>query len=247
MDVTLKFIATSPSCLKDESLRPYPAAKHIPKWYKDADVFTVKMSKEELIKYKEQGNRTPVGFKSCVPFLDAMTLGYVFPLPCDIEIVSTDNGCSIIVKEEEFKLYLQTRYKMEGFHVPEGYYENHFHWETIWVIEAPPGWSVLVTQPINRFELPYYTPSGVIDSDATTISGAMPFFVKKGYNGIVKKGTPFIQVIPIQRHNWYSDFELPIVEEQEKGRALNSMTYRPKEFPFYGAYKKLKWVKKNYN
>lgn len=247
MDVTVKFIANHPACLTDESLRPYPAVKHIPEWYREADLFTHKMTKEELIKFKEAGNQPPIGFKSCVPFLDAMTLGYVFPLPCDIEIISTDKGCTIIALDEQFKPNLQTRDKMKSFHVPEGYYEEHFHWETIWGIEAPAGWSTLVIQPINRFELPYYTPGGVIDSDVTTISGRMPFFVRRGFNGVIAKGTPFIQVIPFQRLNWYSEFDIPPVEEQYKRRVLNSLTYRPSEFPFYGAYKKLKWVKKNYN
>lgn len=247
MDVTIKFIADQEVCLTDDSSKPIPASSLIPDWYRDADFFTHKVKNEDLIKYHEKGYSIPIGFKSCIPFFDAMTSGYLFPLPCDIEIISTKKGCTIIVSDDSYKPYLQIREKMSGFHVPEGYWENHFHWQTVWGMEAPPGWSLLVTQPMNRFELPYYTPSGIIDSDVATISGRMPFFVKKGYSGVVPKGTPFIQVIPIQRVNWYSEFEMLTPHQQHVRRTMNNTTYRTKDFPFYGAYKKLKWVKKNYN
>lgn len=247
MDVTLKFTSYADQCLTDESLAPIPAIRAIPNWYKEAKVLQKGVTKENLKDYQRAGLQTPVTFKACVPFADAMTSGYLFTLPCDIEIVSTDKGCTVIVLDDSFKQFVEMRHPMDGFHHPEGYYESHFHWHTIWGVEAPYGWSVLFTQPLNRYELPFLTTSGIVDSDMSHISGRIPFFVKKGYNGVLPKGTPFMQLIPIQRADWRSEIELLPRDQQLIKSAVSQEVYRPKEFPFYGAYKKLKWARKSYN
>jgi hypothetical protein len=246
MELTLRFIGADPKCALNEDLRPTTALSALPEWYKKARLMPKGITKDQLIKGAEAGARPPITFKSCVPFFDAMTCGYVFTLPCDIEIISTDNGCTVRVTDPAFTGFIGIREPMEGFHHPEGYYKEHFHWQTMWGVDAPTGWSVMFVPPLNRYDLPFLSTSGIIDSDASNIVGRMPFFVKKGYNGIVPKGTPFIQLIPIQRANWASEFDIKNDQElQELSRAGEK--YRPKEFPFYGAYKKLKWVKKNYN
>ena len=248
MEFTLKFEAASELCLSDESLKPITAKSGIPTWYKKAKVLPDGVTKEHILDaYTKTGINTPVTFKGCVPFADAMMSGYLFTLPCDIEIISTDKGCTVIVLDQAFKQFIDIRTPMPGFHHPEGYYEHHFHWHTLWNVEAPNGWSVLFTQPLNRYDLPFLSTSGIIDSDMSHVSGRMPFFVKKGYNGVVPKGTPFIQLIPIQRANWNTEIELPPVDQMVLKNMIAARDYRPKEWPFYGAYKKLKWVKKNYN
>jgi hypothetical protein len=247
MDVTLKFIANAEQCLTDESLRPVPAQNVLPEWYRKAKVLAEGVTKDNLVEYKRVGLDTPVTFKSCMPFADAMTSGYLFTLPCDIEIISTNNGCTIVVSDESLKQFVDIRPPMSGFHHPEGYYESHFHWHTMWGVEAPYGWSVMFTQPLNRYDLPFLTTSGIVDSDMSHVSGRIPFFVKKGYNGVLPKGTPFIQLIPIQRANWKSEIDLVPRDQQLIKSSISQSVYRPKEFPFYGAYKKLKWARKNYN
>lgn len=246
MEVTLKFLSFAEQCLTDNSLVPIAASANLPEWYQKAKVLEKGITKENLVDYKRIGLQAPVGFKACIPFADAMTAGYLFTLPCDIEIISTDTGCTVVVLEEAFKQFVDLRPPMPGFHHPEGYWESHFHWHTLWGVEAPHGWSVLFTQPLNRYDLPFLTTSGIIDSDMSHVSGRMPFFVKKGYNGILVKGTPFLQLIPIQRLNWKSEINLIPKEEQMLKSALSQKEYRPEKFPFYGAYKKLKWFKKFY-
>lgn len=246
MEVTIKFTAFAEQCLTDEALRPIPASRTLPEWYREAKVLEKGITKDNLIDYKRTGLQTPVTFKSCVPFADAMTSGYLFTLPCDIEIISTDNGCTVIVSDHSFKQFVDIRSPMSGFHHPEGYYESHFHWHTLWGVEAPYGWSVLFTQPLNRYDLPFLTTSGIVDSDMSHISGRIPFFVKKGYNGVLTKGTPFMQLIPIQRADWKSEIDLLPRDQQLIKTAVSQDVYRPKEFPFYGAYKKLKWARKSY-
>ena len=45
---------------------------------------------------------------------------------------------------------------------------------------------------------------GVIDTDTYPSDGFLSFFVPKNFKGIIKQGTPFIQVIPIKREKFVS-------------------------------------------
>ena len=53
--------------------------------------------------------------------------------------------------------------------------------------------------PINRFDLPFLSISGFIDCNyGFSLAGNMPFFIKKGFEGVIPAGTPYMQIIPIK-------------------------------------------------
>jgi hypothetical protein len=54
-------------------------------------------------------------------------------------------------------------------------------------------------------ELPFTTMSGVVDTDDYELPVNLPFLIKEGFMGIVPKGTPVAQVIPIKREAWTSE------------------------------------------
>jgi hypothetical protein len=88
--------------------------------------------------------------------------------------------------------------------VPDGYEKNVFKWSGFWGIEAPKGYSLLFMHPLGRFDLPFYSFHGIVDGDKHFPPMHIPFFLKNGFDGIIKKGTPYAQVIPIKRESWIS-------------------------------------------
>jgi len=77
-----------------------------------------------------------------------------------------------------------------------------------WTIEAPPGYSLLFTHPLNRTDLPFTTLTGLVDSD--TFRDSPIHFPARwhdaGFNGVLPKGTPVAQCLPVKREIWNADF-----------------------------------------
>jgi hypothetical protein len=122
---------------------------------------------------------------------------------------------------------------------PIGYERNPYKFENKWVMETPPGYSCLITHPLNRFDLPFFTMSGIVDTDQYNFLPVnLPFFLKEGFEGIIPKGTPIAQVIPFKREPWHSEKEdlNPLTKYQINN--LKSVVQR--------SYKNRFWSKKTY-
>ena len=242
MTNTIVFTSNKPWITAEDSSLPGPIIKTIPEWYRKADRF----AKKENGEYWEDPN---VGgkiatWKACPAIFDIMGTGYTLKTPCDIEFVQrSTNTMAITIADEKYKDFCTPRQKMPQFEHPKGYYENHFAWFSEWAIETPPGYSVLYSHPFNRYELPFLTTSGIIDNDKVHLPGSMPFFLVKGFEGVIPAGTPYAQLIPFKRDNWESEIiiENPskIVEKNNK----NSMKYRK---PDGGIYKNQVWEPRRY-
>jgi hypothetical protein len=97
-----------------------------------------------------------------------------------------------------------------------------------------------MTHPLNRFDLPFTTTSGIVDSDKFFAPGNVPFFIKEGFSGIIPEGTPFLQLIPIKRATW------KMVENNKGLSDMNTIQgnwVRQKGFE----YKKIMWDRKKYD
>jgi hypothetical protein len=132
---------------------------------------------------------------------------------------------------------------MPQFHHPEGYYVNHFAWAPDWAVETPKGYSVLYSQPFNRFELPFLTTSGIIDNDSVNLPGSMPFFLIKGFSGVIPAGTPYVQMIPFKREDWVSEIVIENPNKINEKNIKNSAMYR---VPDGGVYKNEVWQPRKY-
>jgi hypothetical protein len=86
--------------------------------------------------------------------------------------------------------------------VPAGCQPNKMTWSLPVGWKTPRGWSTLVTHPINRFDLPFETIGGIVDSDRYGSGGNLPFYLKKDWQGILEAGTPIAQIIPFKRESW---------------------------------------------
>ncbi len=219
--------------------KPKSARYCNPQWYKDTPAFGTKPMSFDM--NTGAVNHT---IKMCLPFSDALDLGYIQETWQDIMILSETNGSDINLNftfptQPEI---ISISQKRGTYPIPDEFYQFDMFWHPVWVPEVPKGYSVLLTHPLNRLDLPFFTLSGVIDSDKyteNTQNAKLPVFLKKGFSGLIPKGTPMYQVIPFKRDNWASsqnDFD-------EIRNLKKSMLVHQK---FWGGYKKNFWSKKEF-
>jgi hypothetical protein len=172
---------------------PKPASKFIPQWWKD-----------QSLKRDENDPRyfDNFSFKACVPFLDSLTTGYMMYTQQDIYVNYID-GLPFVEWGQEPEP-LVSRDDKQNLPVPAGHSSVHFAWNFLCGIELPKGYSVLVTHPLNRFDLPFTTVSGIIDQGVPW-SGSFTFWLKEGFLGLIPQGTPIAQIIPFKRDDWKSE------------------------------------------
>jgi hypothetical protein len=225
-----KFVETS-------IISPKPARNYIPEWYKETPAFRDGKLVDGAV------DKT---IKMCSPFADAFGFGYIQETWQDIKITLEKIDQYATEFSFEFKEtpnIMNTRGKMKNsFSIPDGFHDMELVWHPVWVPELPEGYSALITHPLNRVDLPFYTLSGVIEHDTYTsaLEGSnLPFLIKKDFSGTIPKGTPMYQIIPFKRDDW----ESKIKEYDENAQFESNKKIR--SYPF-GGYKKLNWKKKNF-
>jgi hypothetical protein len=217
---------------------PKPAKNYLPKWYKEMPLFQ-----------KSSSGRDSQSALSCMPFMDSFTSGYIYELACDINIKY--NGKDEATGEDLLSYTwagdirpVSTRREDFGtsnlFPNFDGYYNMEIHWNSLWEPETPNGYSTMYHHPNNRFDLPFHTMTGIVDTDSWPVPGPVPFLLKKGFEGVIPAGTPIIQTTFIKRDNWESSTDKFNPEEYLK------RTYKVKR-KFIGGYKKAYWSRKNYS
>lgn len=246
MNNKIRFVANRPWLDKDSFGAPTTILKTIPDWYRKADRFA-KNQRGDFVIGPDKG-KIPT-WKACPAVFDVMGTGYAYVTPYDIEFFINDQGkidAKILNNPNSGSFYptlVTTRPPMPQFHHPEGYYKDHFAWFPEWAIETPEGYSALYVHPLNRYELPFFTVSGIIDNDNVNLPGSMPFFVKEGFVGIIEAGTPFAQIIPFKREDWESEIVIESKYDLAKKNAINSQRFRK---PNGGVYKNEVWSQRKY-
>jgi hypothetical protein len=239
----IKFVANRPWLTEESSSAPGSTIKAIPEWYRKADRFAVNPMTNEHWKSPADGGKIPT-WKACPAIFDIMGTGYVYKTPCDIEFYEEAGQIKVRILDQQSSDFIQIRPPMPQFVPPMGYHESHFAWWSDWAVEVPEGYSVLYTQPFNRFDLPFLTTSGIIDNDKVHLPGTMPFFVVKGFTGLIPAGTPYAQMLPFKRENWESETISNIpYEEMALKNQKNSEKYR---VPDGGVYQKEVWTRRTY-
>jgi Family of unknown function (DUF6065) len=137
--------------------------------------------------------------KRCVPFLDAISIGWIIPLAATVRLEISDNGREVIAGWEFDREMVSNHGAYQAAGNP---YEPRpmmkFH--NPWTIRTPNGWSCLFVPPLNRSNPTFECLAGIVDTDTYTSLIHFPFFAT-GEDGIyvVEKGTPLVQVIPFRR------------------------------------------------
>jgi hypothetical protein len=215
-------------------LNPQPAKKTVPQWFSESSRYWFPENKDHL------------SFKACPALVDAFLTGYILKTPCDIYMSRSKdnlgNEYTVPMSQRGYEDFCGVRPDMSGFPKPLGT-DKHFHWFPNWMPGLEPGYSALYVHPLNRFDLPFVTVSGIIDNDKMNTPGLMPFFLKEGFEGFIPKGTPFVQIIPFKREDWESEEQMYTISE-----IYERHNYQAKKFrvPEGGAYKKKVWSRKRY-
>jgi len=179
--------------------------------------------------------------KQCPPFVDAMSHGFVLPLPCDV-VVEPGMRFSWDWPLPELGVEGHPRAPL-SFHVPEQLEgsplargaQSALKFNSFWTIELEPGWSLLAMHPVNRDDLPFRLATGLVDADRFNEVGINfpAVWLDPRWSGVLAKGTPVAQCCPVPR-------EAPelVVEAMSGDRAAGYESLAGKIMAGPGVYRK---------
>ncbi len=169
---------------------PVPAKAYLPEWFRKLPAV------DEAVTGL---NNTGLTVKRCMPFLDAMTTGWIITLPATVRLEISESGTRVDAGWD----FDRTLVSNHGAHQVSG---NPFgarppcKFHNFWTVATPPGWSCLFVQPLNRPNGVFEVVAGIVDTDTYRSPIHFPFFAV-GEDGmhVIEKGSPLIQVIPFRR------------------------------------------------
>jgi hypothetical protein len=231
---------------------PIPAKLNIPDWYKNLEHTLSK--------------RTA---KGCMPFLDSLTAGYLLKIPQDIALkhnadAKDEKGNNIKDSYQQFSLdnfwqLLNAKYinlnsassleihktfQLEGSPLVEKNKNLPFHKIlNPWKIKTPKGYSCLFVSPLNNSDDRFSIIPGIVDTDSYNLEINFPIVVNGDkyptLETVIKKGTPYVQVIPFKRDSWKMTLNKRKQKEIQNSSIFFSLT-------FLDRYKHKSWQKKTW-
>jgi hypothetical protein len=110
-----------------------------------------------------------------------------------------------------------------------------------WYIKTPKGYSCLFVSPLNNSDDRFNIIPGIVDTDTFNEEINFPFIINgdkyDNFKGVIKKGTPYVQVIPFKRDNWKMSLKPKTKEEIKSGKLFYGLS-------FLNTYKDKYWNKK---
>ena len=222
----ITFCATNKDML-DVWPHPKAANRFVPNEYKKLERHNKKNLHEPTI-------------KTCMPFLDSMTMGYIIPFDQDYVVDPIEKDFSVTPasrNQEDFGFHGKAQLPKE-WHKTTGENAGKFH--NKWLIKTPPGYSCLFIHPMNRVEERWKIIEGVVDTDSYVNLINFPFILKKrDKQFLIKQGEPMVQVIPFKRESWkgWSGFYM----EKLHGKTLKKLSSK-----WVDRYKNMFWNKKSF-
>ena len=184
-------------------------------------VSAIKAAPDYFRTIKPQSSEHPSSgtVKRCVPFLDALSAGFVIPMWCDVYVLARNGELSIDFPPN----FAQA--ETLGYHgsvqIPKHPLANRpygnmpMKWINPWVIETEPGVSCIFTPPLNHMETRFKLLDGVVDTDTYYNNINFPFLWTGGDGEFfIAKGTPMVQVIPFRREA--HDLEVSAIDLDRK-------------------------------
>ena len=206
----IEFIAPEEYIKNNQDLLPCPIKLNIPDWYKEKSLQHV------------NGHKT---VKGCMPFLDAMTAGYLLKMPTDYYLehnlqidgkkatgvicanrLRTKLSQNINLNYETVGEYHET-YQLGKSPILEKNKNLPLHKIlNPWTIKTPPGYSCLFCPPLNNTDNRFSIIPGIVDTDSYNLEVNFPIVINgdkyPSLKTTIKKGTPYVQVIPFKRDKW---------------------------------------------
>jgi hypothetical protein len=208
-----------PPGFEDVAPEPIPAIQGLPDWFKamPQQAFSATLGADDDT------------VKRCPPFIDAMAAGFLIPLVCDVRV---ENG--EFSWDQDFPAGVGGNFPRSpvSFHDPAQVtgapmfdadrFLIKFH--NPWTIQAPEGYALLFTHPFNRFDLPFTTLTGMIDCDRySDMWISFPAIWRdENFSGVLPKGTPIAQCVPVKRDRWSQQTQVMTEAEQARAHALQA-------------------------
>jgi hypothetical protein len=223
---------------------PTPIKLNIPEWYKKL---------EHSIHLKT--------IKGCMPFLDTLTSGYLLKIPQDFYVrhnIINEKGekdsfqtFGLFNKSDELhikKINLNSRIdshfikQVEGSPLIEKNKNLPFYKiANPWKIKTPKGYSCLFVPPLNNADDRFSIIPGIVDTDTFPNEINFPITINGDKYPVledtIKKGTPYVQIIPFKRDNWKMTLKTRKQEEIQNSRLFY-------ELRLLNKYKDKFWKKK---
>jgi hypothetical protein len=213
---------------------PIPAKLNIPEWYKELSHSPLDLT-----------------IKGCMPFLDTLTSGYLLKMPQDFHIrhnVDNKDADGNIFKDSfslfalhQLKGFLDAKFlnlnsapdahpiKQVGKKCPYVDKNKNLPFYKIinpWKIKTPKGYSCLFVPPLNNSDDRFSIIPGIVDTDTFPNEVNFPIIINGDkypvLETLIKKGTPYAQVIPFKRDNWKMTFKPTAQSELQKRRIFYS-------------------------
>jgi hypothetical protein len=213
-----------------------PAIQALPKWYKDMkpDIAGMKPS--------ERHNNGTV--KACPAMFDSMAQGYIMPLWTDLYVEPSEEGVPFFSWNPGITgggdAPLMQRFDLEvtqGMPNADRTQAPAFKIDSPWIITTPPGYSMLFVPPFNNRDIMFESIAGVVNTDVFTVYMNLPFLWTgpADFKGIIKQGTPLVQMIPFKREKLEHEIGFISPEQEDEQRACTHAA----RTGFGGGYRKL--------
>lgn len=203
--------------------KPIPAVQGLPDWFKA-------MPQKAFNALAHADEQT---VKRCPPFIDAMTYGFLIPLVCDLKVEDGEFSWEFDPPAAGAFSFLRSPI---GFHDASQATGTPLHdpdrflikFNNFWTVQAPPGYALLFTHPVNRPDLPFTTLTGLVDSDLyfDNFVHFPAHWHDLNFNGVLPKGTPVAQCIPVKRESWEAIVTTLSAEEAGRLSELSSAIAR---------------------
>tara|TARA_R110000823_G_scaffold304891_1_gene426679 strand:- start:1586 stop:2338 length:753 start_codon:yes stop_codon:yes gene_type:complete len=228
---------------------PVPSTLNIPDWFKklnhDKHVPTV---------------------KGCMPFLDTLKAGYLLKMPQDMNIrhniPNPDEDNKLDTFQQSSMRESGDVLKMTGINLNSAHIDVHpnsqlegcplnkknsnlpFHKIlNPWTIKTPPGYSCLFVPPLNNADDRFSIIPGIVDTDTFNMEINFPIVINgdkyPSQELFIKKGTPYVQVIPFKRDDW----KMKVTSFKSKKSLMDKTFFG---LTFWNRYRNKFWSKKTW-
>jgi len=249
-DNIIKFVYPKNSRKLFADVFPIPTKLNIPGWYKQLKT-----------------DREFITIKSCIPFLDSITAGYILKMPQDFYVKHNfinkkskekDSFFRFGFHEADFNGLRQKGINMNtakpelhpqeqvGEKCPFNKTNKDLSFYKIlnpYIIKTPPGYSCLFVSPLNNADDRFNIISGIIDTDKYENPINFPIVLNGDkyptLETTIQKGTPYVQVIPFKREDWTMEME------EYKGDSI--LDWLKIKKLLWNNYKNIFWSKKKWN
>jgi len=229
---------------------PTPIKLNIPEWYKKLEHTT--------------SNKT---VKGCMPFLDTLTSGYLLKMPQDFDVRhnvdnKNDKGMGFKDSFQTFGLHdmsqllcaksinLNSGIDIHPIKQAKGspFIEKNknlpfYKILNPWKIKTPKGYSCLFVPPLNNSDDRFSIIPGIVDTDTFPNEINFPIIINGDKYPVlevtIKKGTPYVQIIPFKRDSWKMTIKPKSQKEIQNSRLFYGLN-------LLNIYKNKYWNKKSW-